>query len=335
MNFVAKEIKDKNVWEDFYSGINKKTFLNSWTWGLVRKSMGDKVFRIGIWHQNELLAVFFASKIKSKKGSFLLLPHCPSVKKESSELIIKLISEIKKIGREEKVSFIRMAPIWEEDSSSDKQIKKEGFLKSSSLVFPEKSWELDLNQSEEEILSKMRKGTRYTIKKSLKESKINTYISKKESDIDNFYNIYKETSVRHKFKPFPLEYIKKEFGYFSKNDESILILAENKGKCVAGAFLIFWQNNAFYHHGASVGDRENISASHLIQWEGIKEAKKRKCQKYNFWAISPFDNIKHRWDGLTFFKKGFGGYPIFYGKTKDFPFSKRYLLTYFYEKIKG
>ncbi len=334
MDFIVKEIKDKKVWEDFFSGINKKTFLNSWTWGLVRKSMGDKVFRIGIWQENNLLATFFISKIKSKKGDFILLPHSPSIKMKSEVLIDKIIEEIKNIGKKEKVSFIRIAPIWNENSENDKKLKEQGFFKSSSFVFPEKSWELDLNQKEEEILLKMRKGTRYMIKKGEKENKIKICISKEISDIDKFYEIYKETSFRHGFKPFSLDYIKNEFEYFLKNNEAVLVLAKNKNKYVAGAFVIFWQENAFYHHGASINEKETASASCLVQWEAIKEAKKRNCKKYNFWVISPLEKVKHRWDGLTFFKKGFGGYEINYAKTKDFPFSNKYWITYFYEKMK-
>ncbi len=334
MTFKIKEIKDKDVWENFFWGIENKTFLNSWTWTLVRESMDNKIFKFGVWQENSLSAIFFVSKIKSKKGDFLLLPHSPSVKIKSEILTNKIIEEIKKIGKKEKVSFIRIAPIWSENSENDKKLKKQGFFKSSSFVFPEKSWELNLAQKEEEILSKMRKGTRYMIKKGEKESKINICISKEISDVDNFYEIYKETSFRHGFKPFSLNYIKKEFEYFFKNNEAVLILAKNKNKYVAGAFIIFWQENAFYHHGASISEKETASASHLVQWEAIKEAKKRNCKKYNFWVISPSKKVKHRWDGLTFFKKGFGGYEINYAETKDFPFSSKYWITYFYEKMK-
>ena len=334
MNFEIKEIKNGNVWDDFFLDIDEKTFLNSWSWTLFREDMGDKILRKGIWLNNNLLAVFFISKIKSKKGNFLLLSHSPSIKKNHDGLIEKIINEVKEIAKNENVSFIRMAPIWKENSDNDKIIKKEGFIESSCFIFPEKSWELDLNQDSDEILSKMRKGTRYMIKKGIKENKLKLSISKQESDVETFYKIYKETSFRHNFIPFSLDYIKKEFNYFSKNEEAVLILANNGDKCVAGAFIVFWQKNAFYHHGASLVNKENDSASYLVQWEAIKEARKRECEKYNFWVISSSNSPKHRWAGLTFFKKGFGGYETNYAKTKDFPLSKKYWLTYFFEKIK-
>ena len=332
MKLEIKEIKDKDIWENFFLEIEKKTFLNSWTWTLFRESMGNKIYRKGIWENKELIAVFFISKIKAKKANFLLLTHSPSIKKKSDGLVKKIIDEVKKTAKEDKIDYIRIAPIWQEDSEEDKEFKKQGFFISPSSVFPEKSWELSLNQSEDEILSKMRKGTRYIIKKGTNDDGLKVFVSKNKSDLDIFYDIYKKTASRHGFIPFSFDYIKKEFDFFSEKNETVLILCEKEKKYVAGAVIIFWQGTAFYHHGASLIFKE--SASHLIQWEAIKEARKRKCQKYNFWVISPSDDSNHRWSGLTFFKKGFGGYETNYAKTKDFPLSRKYWLTYLLEKIK-
>ncbi len=334
MDFKVEEISNENLWESFFLEIKEKTFLNSWAWTLFREDMGDEVYRRGVWVDGELIAVFFASKVKARKGDFLLLSHSPSIKETIPGLIKKISDEIKRIGKKEKVCFVRVAPVWKKNSNEDKELKKEGFLDSSSFVFPEKSRELCLRQNEQEILSQMRKGTRYMIKKGIKDEDLNVFLSRQKNDIKTFYDVYEKTAFRHNFVPFSLEYIEKEFDFFSKRNEIILVLVKNENKCLAGAVIVFWQGTAFYHHGASIIDKKNSSASYLVQWEAIKEARKRKCEKYNFWVVSPSNDSNHRWSGLTFFKKGFGGYEINYAPTKDFPFSKKYWLTYIFEKIK-
>ncbi|MFH2104837.1 MAG: peptidoglycan bridge formation glycyltransferase FemA/FemB family protein, partial [Parcubacteria group bacterium] len=51
-----------------------------------------------------------------------------------------------------------------------------------------------------------------------------------------------------------------------------------------------------------------LMAPHLLQWEAIKEAKKRDLQYYDFGGIAPADaNKNHPWSGITRFKRGFGG----------------------------
>ena len=50
---------------------------------------------------------------------------------------------------------------------------------------------------------------------------------------------------------------------------------------------------------------KNISCSYLLQWEIIKDAKKRGCDTYNFWGISSPDNNLHPWYGTYLFKKKF------------------------------
>jgi len=322
-----REIKEEKVWESFVSLFEKRTFLCSWSWGEFRSLMGDKIYRRGVWLDQELKAVFFAYKVKTRKGSFMLMPHNPLIKEKNKEILLSIINEVEKIGRKEKCCFIRTAPLWQDNSDEDKIIKEQGFINSLCQIFPEKSWELSLDCPESEILSGARKSVRYEIRKN---SQVEIVQSQ---DLKSFYEIYKETAKRNKFVPFSFEYLENEFKTLSQRNEISLFLAKESGKYLAGAIIVFWQGIAFYHHGASIQNRNSFSLPALIQWQCFKEAQKRNCFKYNFWVIAPNDDPNHRWAGLTFFKKGFGGYQTEYSKTKDKPLSWRYWLFRFYEKI--
>jgi lipid II:glycine glycyltransferase (peptidoglycan interpeptide bridge formation enzyme) len=327
---IIKEITQEETWENFTLEFPERTFLASWSWGELRKELGDKIYRRGFWVDNQLKASLFAYKVKARKGDFILVPHNPLIKENPSQFLPLIKEELLKIAREEKACFVRMAPLWEKNSEQDKIIKKMNFRDSLSTVFPEKSWELSLNLSQEEIFSNMRKSTRHALRKTQKVENLEVVQSQ---DIDSFYEIYQSTSKRQKFKPFSFEYIKKEFEVLSRKDEVVLYLAKKKDQILAGAMIVFWQGRAAYHHGASVNNRNSSSVPSLIQWQAIKEAHKRNCERYNFWVISPNDNPKHRWAGLTSFKKSFGGHEINYVGTRDLIITKKYWLTFFSEMI--
>ncbi|RLE05174.1 MAG: peptidoglycan bridge formation protein FemAB, partial [Candidatus Aminicenantes bacterium] len=73
---------------------------------------------------------------------------------------------------------------------------------------------------------------------------------------------------------------------------------------------------------------------YLLLWKAIQEAKKRNCEIFNFWGIAPKNKPKHPWQGLTFFKKGFGGYQKDLIHAQDLPMGRRYWLNWMVETFR-
>ena len=73
MEFKIKKISDKVIWENFLLGCQEKTFLDSWNWGEFQKKEGEKIWRLGVYNGEELVALALAIKIKAKRGTFLFL----------------------------------------------------------------------------------------------------------------------------------------------------------------------------------------------------------------------------------------------------------------------
>jgi len=339
-----KEIKEKEKWENFLLKIEEKTFLQSFNWGEFQKMLGNKIWRLAIFEKSELVALAQVVKIKARRGKFLFVPHGPLVlslknedksKFKKKEILESLLKELKAIAGREKVSFIRIAPIWQRSDELKKIFKDLGLIEAPLHIHPEVTWQLDISKEEETLLAEMRKTTRYLIKQGLRNTELKIEKSKEAKNIEIFNALYQETVNRHNFTPFSLDYLKKEFSAFSADNQILIFLAKYRGEYLASAFIIFWQGIAFYHQGASVQKYPKVSASYLLQWEAIKEAKKRDCKIYNFWGIAPEKaGKKHPWWGLTLFKKGFGGEKKEYLKTQDLPLSISYWLTFFFEKLR-
>jgi len=349
----VKEINNKEDWESFLSGCEEKTFLDSWNWGEFQKKESKawkgKIWRFGIYKKKEMVSLFLAVLIRAKRGTFLFVPHGPVLKKETGYEIKKdvleaLLKVLKELAKKEKAAFIRISPIWKRNEENKKVFKEAGFRKAPIHMHPETTWEMTVSLEEEELLKNMRKTTRYLIRQGLKNRDIEIIKSIDVNDLNKFYEIYKKTAERQGFVPFSFDYIKEQFLSFLTDNEIVIFLGKYKEEVVSSAIVVFWQKTAFYHHGASLSKYNNnkIPVSYLVQWEIIKEAKKRGCEKYNFWGVAPFKkkgekgelNKNHPWYGLSLFKMGFGGYLKEYVRTRDFVLSPMYYFTYFLETIR-
>ncbi len=335
-----EEIKNKEVWENFLAQCQEKTFLQSWNWGDFQKAMGNKIWRLGLYSNQELLSTVLILKIKAKRGKFLLIQHGPNIKtriKKQKEQILKaLLEEIKKISKQENCSFVRISPLWERNEENEIIFKNFDFKESPMHANAyEATWKLDIRLSEEELMKNMRKTTRYLIRQADKNSNIEIIKSNKKEDVKLFAGLSQKVAGSQRFVPFSFEFSKNEFETFAKNDQALLFLGKYRGRAIASALVVFWQNIGFYHQAALDPRYHKLPIAYLLQWEAIKEAKLRKCSFYDFWGyVDPRKYSRHPWAGPTFFKMGFGGKACEYVKTQDFPLSWKYWLVYAFEKIR-
>lgn len=324
-----KEIENKKEWEDFLLDCQEKSFLQSWNWGEFNKLMGSKIWRLGVYDKGKLVSVALVVKIQAKRGTFLQIQHCLSISET-------LLNKLKEIAKEESCGCIRVAPLLERNKENKKLFQDLGFRDSPMHASAyEATWKLDLTLTEEELLKNMRKTTRYLIRQAQKDTNIETLRRWSLNDVDIFYQIHQEVVKIQKFTPFSLKYLKNEFSAFLPDDRVSLFFGKYQGEIIAATYVIFWSNIGFYHHAALLPKYHKIPIAYLLQWEAIREAKRRGCVLYDFWGyVNPKENPKHPWAGPTLFKMGFGGRTCEYVKTQDLPLSKKYFLTYVFEKLR-
>jgi len=330
-------IENKEIWEDFLSQCQQKSFLQSWGWGEFSKLMNEKIWRFGVFQNQHLVAAALVEKKIAKRGIFLLVPHGPVIKDslDTHNVLKALTEKLTELAIQEKAAFVRINPISERNETNIKIFKELGFRNAPLQMHPEASWKLALEPTETEIWSKMRKTTRYLIKQGQKNQDIVISKSTSLEDVKLFSKFHDLVSERQNFIPFSLEYLEKEFKAFNQESEVCLFFANYRGEVAAGAFVIFWSGIAFYHHAISEPKFAKLSIPYRLLWEIIGEAKKCGCVLYDFWGfVDPKKQSRHPWAGPTLFKMGFGGQAHEYVKTQDLIISNKYWLTYAFEKAR-
>ncbi len=331
---TVKEITNKKIWDEFVLNYPIKSFLHSWSWGEFNKNTEDKIFRLGVFEGDSVLGVALIIKVKAKRGTFLFCPHGPLIDWNDRKQFGVLVEYLKKLSKAEKCSFVRISPLILENSDNQKLFGSFGFRPAPIHMHAEITWTLDISKSEDELMKEMRKTTRYCVKRAIKDG-VKIEMSKNISDVEVFNNVHKATVERHKFVPFSLHYLEEQFKEFSKEDEIVVLKASYCGEVLASSIIVFYGESAFYHHGASTNKYPKIPASYLMQWEAIREAKRRGKKIYNFWGIAPTDNPKHPFHGITTFKMGFGGSRTDYMHAQDLPLSFGYFKAWLVDTVRS
>lgn len=326
-------IDNKKTWEDFLKIHPEANFLHSWYWGEFQEKIGRTVIRTGFYSGSKVEGVMLSIVENAKRARYLIIPGGPILDWQNKELILASANEVRNLGKVYNCSFARVRPQLEDNDFSRNTFRKLGFSDAPMYLHAELTSQLDIRKSEEELLSNMRKATRYEIKKA---RSFGIKIEQNgEKNINNFYKLQLETAKRQRFVPFSKSFLETQFDTFIKNDKAILYTAKYENKILAQGFIILYGNEAVYHYGASTEDGRKYPGAYLIQWEAIKEAKKRNMSRYNFWGVAPENSSDHRFSGLSLFKRGFGGQDVKYLQAQDLVIDRNlYLVNFWFEKIR-
>lgn len=332
MNTNVKEVTDPNEWEDFLLSQKETPFFQSWWWGEVQQKSGSSVLRLGLYENDHLIGIVQSILVRAKRGSFYWLRHGPVVANNNWKLVDVCIDELKKRAVKDGCSFIRMAPIVEDSEEYRKFFALRGFRPAPiHNMDAENAWVVDVDKTEDDLLKEMRKTTRYLVRKGEKMG-IKIVKTTEKKHLSDFMALYASTAQRQHFVPH--RGIEEEYELFGKKKLLELFLAYYDNELLAAAMIIFYGKEAVYHHSGMRSDKNDIPSSYLIQWEAIKEAKKRGMNRYNLWGIAPGENKKHPWYGLTIFKTGFGGRPSNHIHAQDLPLNSKYWLTWIIETVR-
>lgn len=336
-----REVNDQQSW-DVVAG---STLLQQWKWGEFQLRYGKKVWRLGAYENDTLLAVALVTLVRSKLRSHLYISNGPVIAgttlyQEDAANVAKLTQQflhyIKKKIATLDTHFVRIDPLVVNTDENIKEFKKIGVRLSSTYVQPEKTILIDLTQSEEEILAGMSTTTRYGVKKGAKDG-ITVTKSTNEQDFDVFWKMYEETVKEKQFVSYSKKYYKTQFDTFKDSGNYAVYLAKEGDTPLVASLIAYDTKSAYYLHTGRryVESKASKHASKVLVWEAIKDAKALGKESFNLYGIAKNDNsLLDPWAGLTEFKKGFGGQIIEYVGAFDYPLTPNYWFIRILEKTR-
>lgn len=163
---------------------------------------------------------------------------------------------------------------------------------------------IDLNLSEDEILSMMKPKWRYNIKLAEKKWVLVKEVEKTKENVEIFYNLMLETTSRDNFNWNSLDYY---ISFLNNIKDSKLFIAFVEDKPISAWIFTYVWNVTIYYYWASTSDSNyrNLMSPYLLQWTAICKAKELGLKIYDFlWVSTPWEENSHlQW--VTDFKSKF------------------------------
>jgi lipid II:glycine glycyltransferase (peptidoglycan interpeptide bridge formation enzyme) len=318
-NFVAKHHPEAN-------------FLQSASWGKVYEIINDKVHYLGFFDDNKLIGTCVAIVKSAKRGRYLEIPGGPLVDWQAQTQVKFALQSIKQLASKENCVFVRLRPNIPDNPENRKILRNNGLHLSPMHLHAEHTVVIDLTKSEGQLLTDMRRQTRYEVRRADKLG-IKVVSSHEESAFKDFYQAQLETAKRQSFIPSSEGFILAQHESFS--DKAKIYQAELNGKVLAYGLIILQTPEAIYHEAASTDAGRSLPGAYALQWQVIRDAKALGLKRYNLFGIAPPNSPNHRYAGVTTFKTGFGGEAVNYIPAHDLIIDPvRYQITKTIETIR-
>lgn len=327
MTVRLEDMTNRKQWDDFVTSHPEANFLQSWDYGEFHQARGKKVLRRGVFENDALVGVYTGQVETARRGTHLEIAGGPIIDWSKSSATKALFDDIATQAKAAACVYARIRPQLELSDRSETLFKKLGLKKAPMYLSVELAGVLDLTKPEEEILGGMRQRLRRALRKAEKNN-ISVETSTNPTDIHEFYQIQLQTAGRHQFVAFSEDFLAKQFKVFAENGEAVLYTARHEGQILAQNFMIFYGNEASYHYGVSTELGTRLSGAPLLHMQAMRDARERGIKRYNFWGIVDEDDTKHRFYGVSVFKRGFGVDELRYVPAHDLVINKTaYLKT--------
>ena len=310
-----------DTWDkDIEKSFPEANFLQSSLWQGTNKKAGHIVKTIS-GEKSFALCIVKAAK----RGRYLEIPGGPLLDWENQQAAEDILKVLKSLAKAQKCAFIRLRPQLLNNPDNLKKLKALGLRPSPMHLHAEHTVIVDLEKSEADLLAKMRRQTRYEVRRAEKlKIKVDSISADKPSFkelLNEFFKTQQKTAMRQRFVPPSKKELEAECSAFSRN--AVLYVAKTEeGNPIAYGLILKWGKEADYFEAASTDLNHKLPGAYALLWQAMKDLNAEGYKRFNLWGIAPEGQPHHRYAKVTTFKTGFGGDIVNFVPAHDLVISK-------------
>ncbi len=280
--------------------------LQSEAWGRIRAAQGwePELLRVG----DPLPVALVLWRALPLRQRVAYVPRGPVFDRDDPAQLDAALAALARRARQRGAIFVKVDPEIDIERRDLLDVYgRHGFFRSRQDVQPVlATLEVDLSSSEEEILARFDKDTRWSLRTAEKRGVRVAELSDDEA-LRAVAGLYEETGRRAEFITRTESYYLTVWRTLIDAGHATLFAALVDADVVAGAIVLWCGERALYMYGASGELARKTHAAYALQWHCVRAARARGCARYDLGGIPLRPTESDPLYGLYLFKKGFGG----------------------------
>lgn len=313
-------------WDALIQQLPGAHILQSWEWARSKQQNGWSPSLFG-WKgasgQPLAAVMILRREFKLVPGLPLCVLYCPkgpTLDWSNPALVSQVLDFLQEYTQQQKAIQLKMDPDIvlgvgvpgtescvesPEGTRMVSELQRRGWQFSTDQIQFRNTVLIDIQRDEDTLLAAMKQKTRYNIRLAQRKG-----VSVREGTLDDLpllYRMYAKTAVRDGFVIRHEAYYTTLWREFFEAHMASFLFAEFQNAPIAAIVLFHFAGVARYMFGMSLDAQRELMPNHLLQWEGMRLAKRLGCHTYDMWgAPDVFDESDSMW-GVFRFKEGFNG----------------------------
>jgi len=300
-------------WNNFLTNYPDAHILQTGEWGELKSAFGWEPVRVTL---DDGLGVQILFRRLPLGLTLAYLPK-PAMSDQQLALSEQFWIEVDVVCKRRRAVFLKIElDIWGDSlppmGHVSERVEGRGVRVSPHNIQPPRTIIVDLRETEDNILARMKQKTRYNIRLAAKKG----VTVRPWDDLPAFHQMMLVTGGRDGFGVHSREYYQRAYDLFHPTGMVELLVAEFEGAPLAALMVFAHGKRAWYVYGASNDQERNRMPTYLLQWEAVRWARSKGAEEYDLWGVPDADeetletHFTERSDGLWGvyrFKRGFGG----------------------------
>lgn len=322
--YLSDKLDDAD-WDNFLENTPGGDHLQTAAWARVKTSLGWRPLRLIARCEGRIVGgAQLLIRAAPIVGTIGCITNGPVFSVDDPALMSEVTTRLQEITREYSLQKLCLqAPL--PYSGYQGMLEKKEFRPSSLRLMPPGTTRLDLTQSLDDILAKMKPRTRHNIRRSQRKGIV--VRPGDAGDLDEYYRLVLATTKRKQFRPFPRRYYEDIWRILHPRGYMHLLVAEVGGETVSSMILITFGDTAVNKLGVWSGQHGDKRPNDALHWAAIKLAKSLGHHYYDMGGINQSaaeavlsgeplpESVKQT---VTSFKLDFGGEVILHPKAYEF-----------------
>lgn len=300
---------DREAWDDYVLD-NGGHPLQLWGWGQTKAQHGWTAERFFLRDESDTVVAGAQVLTRHLPYPFRALSYIPRgpVGTTNPSVQTRLLSLIAK-----RVKNVHKSVALSVEPETLTFSLPHGWRKGSQSILPAQTVQLDLTESESDLLADMAKKTRQYIRKSAADAGDIRQV-KTLAELDHVLKLYHHTAQRARFMLHSDDYYRDNFTQLA--DNAVIYASYKDDEPIAFLWLAVSTDTAFELYGGMSDVGAELRANYALKWHAIRKAKEWGLRIYDFGGIVS--------GGVATFKAGWASHETELAGTFDIPLSRWY-----------